>query len=123
MNATSIVSLAICCASEGCNLQTPVGLSRKSFDVKRRVLAVALLADNGLYCFAPDDLVRGLVRLGVATLGLLAIVSRLREAKIAYRRGNANLNKGITDIYVLIDALDKCFKLGIHVNSISLTIL
>lgn len=93
-----------------------------AFDVASvafRSLAVAELAENGIYAFASRDLVKGLRRLGIATPELFAVVSELRRGKISYRRRICEVSTRPAEIETLVDVVDSCFKIGIHSKTIS----
>jgi hypothetical protein len=83
-----------------------------------RSLAVAELAEHGLYCFSLQDMVKGLTNIGVAPPDLFRVVSRLRFGKKAYRSAIPTSDINCQEMKALLNAIDKCFGLGLHVQAI-----
>ena len=78
-----------------------------------RSLAVAALAENGIYAFANSDITGGLTKIGFINREEGARLSRLRCFKSLYRQGIMDQRVGWSDTYDWIRLIDKTFVLGL----------
>ena len=83
-----------------------------------RSLAVAKLADHGIYSFANSEILDGLVRLGMIHQGDGYQLRSLRQFKSLYRRGLTDRRVGWNTIYDLLRVIDRSFGLGLSVRRI-----
>ena len=78
-----------------------------------RSLAVAALADNGIYVFANSEIINGLTKIGLINRDEGYQLSRLRRFKSLYRRGIIDQRIGWSETYDWIRLIDKVFVLGL----------
>lgn len=78
-----------------------------------RSLAVAYLADNGIYAFSSLGMVDGLMRLGVVDRANAPLLSSLRRYKSLYRNGKSNVRISWGIVFCHLKSLDKAFSLGL----------
>ena len=83
-----------------------------------RSLAVAKLADEGIYAFANSDILNGLIRLGSLHQTDASRLWALRKYKSLYRRGNTDNRVGWIDTYDLIRLIDHVFRLGLSLSRV-----
>ena len=78
-----------------------------------RSLAVAKLADEGIYSFANADIVGGLTKIGMIRPSEAYQLQSLRQFKSLYRRGIVHSRIGWGDTYDLVRLIDRRFSLGL----------
>ena len=78
-----------------------------------RSLAVAKLADYGMYSFANADILDGLMRTGLIRQSDAYKLQPLRQFKSLYRRGLIDKRVDWRNIYELLRIIDRTFVLGL----------
>ena len=86
-----------------------------------RSLAVAALADNGIYAFANSDITNGLAKIGLINREEGNRLSHLRRFKSLYRRGVVDDGIDWNETYDWIRLIDKTFNLGISSQCVGST--
>ena len=76
-----------------------------------RSLAVAKLADEGIYAFSNLDLIKGLARIGVISGENGPQISALRQFKSLYRQGTIDKRVNWSDVFDQIRLIDRLFSL------------
>ena len=85
--------------------------------VSFRGMAVARLAEAGNYTFSIRDLARRLERSSVAR-GILPLLFRIRHLKACHRMGSGGPSPGWSEIFELIERVDRVFGIGMHARSV-----
>ena len=83
-----------------------------------RSLAVAKLADEGIYSFANSDILNGLIRLGSLRQTDASQLWPLRRYKSLYRMGKIDNQVDWVGAYSLIQLIDHVFRLGLNIRRI-----
>ena len=78
-----------------------------------RSLAVANLADHGIYAFSNSGIIEGLSRIGIVETEDKHQLSDLRRFKSLYRRGIINTQANWSVVFDRIRLIDKIFGLGL----------
>ena len=78
-----------------------------------RSLAVANLAENGIYAFSNSGIIDGLTRIGMVNKEDIPQLSTLRRFKSLYRQGVVDRRIGWCDIFDWIRLVDRIFVLGL----------
>ena len=78
-----------------------------------RSLAVANLADNGIYAFSNSGIIDGLTRIGMISREDRPQLNVLRRFKSLYRQGVVDKQIGWCDIFDWIRLVDRIFALGL----------
>ncbi len=78
-----------------------------------RSLAVANLADNGIYAFSNSGIISGLTRIGMVSKEDRPQLNVLRRFKSLYREGVIDKRVGWCDIFDWIKLVDRVFTLGL----------
>ena len=78
-----------------------------------RSLAVANLADNGIYVFSNSGIIDGLTRIGMVRKEDIPQLSALRRFKSLYRQGVVDKRISWCDIFDWIRLVDRIFVLGL----------
>ena len=78
-----------------------------------RSLAVATLADNGIYAFSNSGMIDGLTRIGIASKEDGPRLDGLRRFKSLYRKGVIDKRVRWSDIFDRIKLVDRIFALGL----------
>ena len=78
-----------------------------------RSLAVANLADHGIYAFSNSGIIDGLTRIGMVSKDDAPHLNTLRRFKSLYRRGVVDRQIGWRDIFDWIRLIDRTFGLGL----------
>ena len=86
--------------------------------VSFRSLAVAKLADEGIYSFANSDILNGLVRIGLLDHADGYKLETLRRYKSLYRKGMLDKRIGWKSTYDLLSLIDQTFRLGLSVRRV-----
>ena len=84
-----------------------------------RSLAVANLANNGIYAFANSDILDGLVRIGTISQSDVYQLRPLRRYKSLYRRGLMDARVGWSGTYDLLCLVDRAFGLGLNLRRVA----
>lgn len=79
-----------------------------------RSLAVANLADNGIFEFSNSGIIDGLTRIGIARKEDKNQLSSLRRFKSLYRRGVLDTSISWFDVFESIRLIDRIFALGLN---------
>ena len=82
-----------------------------------RSLAVAKLADEGIYAFANTDIIGGLARIGIVDSGGGRRLSSLRRYKSLYRQGLKAEEVRWSDTFDFVRLVDSAFALGLSSRS------
>ena len=83
-----------------------------------RSLAVANLANDGIYAFANSDILDGLVRVGTISQSDVCQLRPLRRYKSLYRRGLMDARVGWRGTYDLLCLIDRAFGLGLTLRRV-----
>ena len=83
-----------------------------------RSLAVAKLADEGIYAFANSDILNGLIHLGTLHRSDASRLWPLRRYKSLYRTGKINNQIDWVATYGLIRLIDHAFRLGLSLRRV-----
>ncbi len=83
-----------------------------------RSLAVAKLADEGIYSFANAEILNGLIRLGSLHQTDAPRLWPLRQYKSLYRKGIIDNRVGWVGAYGLIRLIDDVFRLGLSLRRV-----
>ena len=83
-----------------------------------RSLAVAKLADEGIYSFANSDILNGLIRLGSLRQIDAYRLRPLRKYKSLYRMGKFDNQVDWVSTYGLIRLIDHVFRLGLNLRRV-----
>ena len=86
--------------------------------VSFRSLAVASLADNGIYAFSNSALIGGLTRIGMVTKAETPKLDVLRRFKSLYRQGVIDGRLRWCDIFDWIRLVDRVFSLGLSTKCV-----
>ncbi len=86
--------------------------------VSFRSLAVAKLADEGIYSFANSDILNGLARIGLLHRADGYKLEALRRYKSLYRKGVLDRRVDWTKTYELLSLIDRIFRLGLSVRRV-----
>ena len=86
-----------------------------------RSLAVATLADNGMYEFSNSGIIEGLTRVGMLSKDDGNRLNVLRRFKSLYRRGVLDRRIGWCDTFDWIRLVDETFALGLSSRSVGTT--
>ena len=86
--------------------------------VSFRSLAVATLADEGIYSFANSDIMNGLARIGLLHRQDGYELEVLRRYKSLYRNGVLDKHVGWKSTYELLALIDRIFRLGLSVRRV-----
>ena len=78
-----------------------------------RSLALANLADNGIYAFSNSGIIEGLTRIGMVSKNDEPRLNVLRRFKSLYRRGVLDRRIGWCDTFDWIRLIDRSFALGL----------
>ena len=78
-----------------------------------RSLAVANLANHGIYAFSNSEMISGLSQIGIASKADGHHLSRLRRFKSLYRQGSIDEQIRWCDIFDWIKLVDNVFALGL----------
>jgi hypothetical protein len=84
-----------------------------------RSLAVATLANEGIYCFSFNDILSTLHKIGILHSGDLSDLHRLRNYKWQFRKRRQTDKITWSVVIRLIDIVDKRFRIGINVRRAS----
>ena len=79
-----------------------------------RSLAVASLAEHGIYAFSNSEIIDGLARIGIVGIGEKQQLSDLRRFKSLYRRGIFSAQADWSVVFGQIRLIDRIFKLGLN---------
>lgn len=82
--------------------------------VSFRSLAVAALADEGIYKYSQSEIANSLIRLGMLSRTDAIRLRELRKFKSSYRRGHLTHATTWPKVFSLIDLVDSVFKVGLH---------
>ena len=83
-----------------------------------RSLAVAKLADDGIYSFANSEILDGLVRLGTIHQAEGYKLQSLRQFKSLYRRGLTDRGVEWSVMYDMLRLIDRSFGLGLSTRRV-----
>ena len=83
-----------------------------------RSLAVAKLADDGIYSFANADIIDGLVQIGMIRQEDGYQLWPLRQYKSLYRRGMIDNRVGWSSTYDMLGLIDRTFGLGLSIRRV-----
>ncbi len=81
-----------------------------------RSLAVAKLADYGIYSFANSDILNGLYKIGILDHADANRLWRLRQYKSIYRKGRIDRQLNWPTIFAFVDLIDRAFGLGLTIQ-------
>ena len=79
-----------------------------------RSMAVAKLADHGIYAFANEELTGGLTRIGTLSKGEGRQLNQLRRFKSMYRRGTIDESVTWTSTFEWIRLIDRALGIGLN---------
>ena len=83
-----------------------------------RSLAVANLADNGIYAFSNSGIIDGLSRIGMVSKSDGRQLSILRRFKSLYRQGVVDKQLSWCDVFDWIRLVDRIFALGLSLRCV-----
>lgn len=83
-----------------------------------RSIAVATLANHGIYHFSFNNILAGLLKIGVIKSGDLEILGGVREFKWRHRTQRFVRNLSMSDTQKMVDLVSRRFRIGLQLNTI-----